>query len=305
VTNLYYAFRLLRAGNANAEQKSVKKVSIAIPASVVSDTPHLREKTAKIGTIGRAAAIFRVNEIIVYPDNPKTSQKAETSLIALLLSYMETPQYLRKRLFRLNPDLQYAGILPPLRTCHHPLNSETRRLKIGEFREGTTVSQTKEGTLVDVGVEKPALVPNERLSADKRVTVKIRRIDGRLEAELTSRDEIAEYWGYDVVVEERLFGEIVGSRGFDLKIATSRLGVSFSSVADAVAERWKNANSVLVAFGAPTRGLHEIAKQEGLRIDDVVDFVVNTILNQGTETVRTEEAVFASLAVLNTLVFKA
>jgi len=31
----------------------------------------------------------------------------------------------------------------------------------------------------------------------------------------------------------------------------------------------------------------------------VMDFVVNTIPGQGTETVRTEEAVFASLAILN------
>ena len=51
-----------------------KKLTIAIPASTISDTPHLREKTAKVGLIGRAAAIFRVHEIIVYPDNPKTNQ---------------------------------------------------------------------------------------------------------------------------------------------------------------------------------------------------------------------------------------
>ena len=46
-----------------------KKLAIAIPASTISDTPHLREKTSKIGLIGRAAAIFRVDEIIVYLDN--------------------------------------------------------------------------------------------------------------------------------------------------------------------------------------------------------------------------------------------
>jgi predicted SPOUT superfamily RNA methylase MTH1 len=54
-----------------------------------------------------------------------------------------------------------------------------------------------------------------------------------------------------------------------------------------------------VAFGAPARGLHEIVKDEGLDLNDVVDFVVNMVPEQGTETVRTEEALFASLAVLN------
>jgi hypothetical protein len=45
--------------------------------------------------------------------------------------------------------------------------------------------------------------------------------------------------------------------------------------------------------------LYEIAKNEGLKLDNIVDFVINTIPMQGTETVRTEEALIASLAVLN------
>jgi len=135
-----------------------KKVSIAIPASVVADMPHLREKTSKIGLIGRAAAIFRVDQIVLYPDNPKADQGKEMNLIGLLLSYMETPQYLRKRLFRLQPELQFAGILPPLRTPHHPLNAKMQNLKIGEHREGATVSKTSQDMLVDIGVERLALV---------------------------------------------------------------------------------------------------------------------------------------------------
>jgi hypothetical protein len=54
-----------------------------------------------------------------------------------------------------------------------------------------------------------------------------------------------------------------------------------------------------LAFGAPALGLNEIVAREGLRLEDIVDFVVNTIPLQGTETVRTEEALIASLAVLN------
>ena len=135
-----------------------KKLAIAIPASVISDTPHLREKTSKIGLIGRAAAIFRVDEIIVYPDNPKANQVRDLDFIALLLNYLETPQYLRKRLFKIEPSLQFAGILPPLRTPHHPVSGKTRDLKVGEYREGLVLSQAKEGLLVDIGVEQPALL---------------------------------------------------------------------------------------------------------------------------------------------------
>ena len=122
-----------------------KHVSIAIPASVISDTPHLREKTGKIGLIAASAAIFRIQEIIVYPDNAKVDQRRDFEFIALLLNYLETPQYLRKSLFKLDPDLQYAGILPPLRTPHHPVSGKTKHLKVGEYREGLVLSEVKEG----------------------------------------------------------------------------------------------------------------------------------------------------------------
>jgi predicted SPOUT superfamily RNA methylase MTH1 len=45
--------------------------------------------------------------------------------------------------------------------------------------------------------------------------------------------------------------------------------------------------------------LHELAKDEGAKLEAIVDFVVNTIPAQGTATVRTEEALLASLAVFN------
>ncbi len=276
-----------------------KKLAIAIPASVISDTPHLREKTSRIGLIGRTAAIFRVNEIIVYPDNPKVNQSRDVDLIAILLAYMETPQYLRKRLFKLEPRLQYAGILPPLRTPHHPLNRKAANLKVGEYREGVVLSKTNEGVIVDIGVERPALLREKQFAAGKRLTVKIAKVDGQIEVQIANRDEIPDYWGYRVTVERHSFKKLIENKNFDLTIATSKKGVKFADVAGELAGKWERANSVLVGFGAPTRGLYEVARDEGANLDDLVDFVVNTIPAQGTETVRTEEALLASLAILN------
>jgi len=277
-----------------------KKLAIAVPASVISDTPHLREKTSKIGLIGRAAAVFRVDEIIVYPDNAeKGKQRNETDLIALLLAYLETPQYLRKRFFKIDPRLQYAGILPPLRTPHHPLNRKTKNLKAGEYREGVTVSKTKEGVLVDIGVERPALMRETNWALGKRLTLQVVKAGERVEIQAVSRDEVPGYWGYTVTVENHSFGRLVENGKFDLTIATSKLGAKFVDVAGKMAEKWKKADYTLVAFGAPARGLHEIVADEGADLNDIADFVVNMVPEQGTETVRTEEALFASLAVLN------
>jgi predicted SPOUT superfamily RNA methylase MTH1 len=279
---------------------SRKKLAIAIPASVISDTPHLREKTSKIGLIGRAAAVFRVDEVIVYPDNAgKNKQTNEADLIALLLSYLETPQYLRKRFFKLDPQLQYAGILPPLRTPHHPLNRKAKKLKVGEYREGVTASKTKDGLLVDIGVERPALMRETQWSLGKRLTLQVVAADERVEVQAVNRDEVPGYWGYKVKIENRGFGRLLEDGKFDLIIATSKIGVKFVDVAAKMGEQWRKADYTLVAFGAPARGLHEIVREEGVDLNDLADFVVNMVPEQGTETVRTEEALFASLAVLN------
>jgi len=277
-----------------------KRISIAIPASVVSDTPHLREKTSKIGLIGRAAAIFRVDEIIIYQDNLKIDQTVEMNLIALLLSYMEAPQYLRKRLFKIQPELQFAGILPPLRTPHHPLDKQMKQLKVGEYREGITLSKTGESMLVDIGVEQPALIRDRQIPVNKRVTVKITKIERQVEAELANQEDITTYWGYSVAEEKSFLGELVKGKHFDLTIATSKYGHPFAKVAEEIADRWRDSRSILIVFGAPTRGLNEIARYEGLGLNDIFDYVVNTIPLQGTETVRTEEALIATLAILNT-----
>ncbi|MGE5555154.1 MAG: putative RNA uridine N3 methyltransferase [Methanocella sp.] len=276
-----------------------KKLSIVIPASVISDTPHLREKTAKIGIIARSAAIFRVDEIIVYPDNLKADQRRDLAFIELILNYLETPQYLRKALFKLDPDLQYAGILPPLRTPHHPVSGKTKHLKVGEYREGVILSERKDGLSVDIGVQQPALIRQKQFSVGERITVQVVKVGAPVEVQPVDRSEVPLYWGYTVRVEKRTFGQLMSAGEFDLRIATARIGDPFMALVDGIAERWTESGSVLLAFGAPSRGLHEIAADEHLKLEDIADFIVNTIPNQGTATVRAEEALLASLALFN------
>jgi predicted SPOUT superfamily RNA methylase MTH1 len=276
-----------------------KKLSIAIPASAISDTPHPREKTAKIGLIGRAAAIFRVDEIIVYPDNPKMDQRRDIEYIALLLNYLETPQYLRKTLFKLEPDLEFAGILPPLRTPHHPLSGKTKHLQVGEYREGVVLSEVKDGSVVDIGVQQPALLRQKQFAVGERLTLQVVNVGRQIDAQVVSREDVPKYWGYRVRVEEHSFGQLLKNGSFDLTIATARIGDNFMDAAAKISQKWGGSQRVLVAFGAPSRGLHEIVEDEGLKLGGIVDFVVNTVPNQGTVTVRMEEALLASLAVLN------
>jgi len=281
--------------------KRYPRLSIAVPASLVSDVPHLREKTFKIGLIGRASAIFRVDEIIVFPDKPDQDQSRETGLIATILSYLETPQYLRKFLFKIMPELGYAGVLPPLRTLHHPLQNRVKDLKKGEYREGVVVSSDAKGVMVEIGVEQPLPVSEVRVPVNRRVTVKVLETGTHKRLTLVSSEDVKVYWGFKVHVSKVSFGKIVNEKRFGLVIATSRFGEPLMNIADRLVDSWKTSKDVLVAFGSPEQGLHEIVKKEKLELKELADYVVNTIPEQATETVRTEEAVYATLASLNLL----
>ena len=291
----------MKTNDETVPLKRAHELCVAIPASFVSDVPHLREKTFRIGLVGRAVSIFRVDEVIVFTDMPKTDQSRDINLISTILAYMETPQYLRKRLFKIQSELQYAGVLPPLRTLHHPLANRTADLKIGEFREGAVIGYSKEDTLVDVGVEQPALVAGAKLQTNTRVTVKITGLGKQPKAILANHKEIKTYWGYRVTVSQVPFGQMVKKKLFDLVVATSRRGKPIDAIMDELVKSWKQSHKILLAFGASTQGLFEIAMHERLKLEDLANFIVNTIPDQGTETVRTEEAVYASLATLNTL----
>ena len=275
------------------------KLSIAIPASIISDTPHLREKTSKMGLIARTATIFRVQNIIIYPDNARVNQTHDINFIAKILNYIETPQYLRKNLYKIEPDLQYAGILPPLRAPHHPTSGKNRDLKVGEYREGIVLNQSKEGLIVDIGVQNTALLREKQFSVGERLTVQVIKNGNTVEVQAVNRDDVASYWGFQVKIEDKTFGNMLKTEQFDLIISTARIADCFIDIANKIFQCWNKAEHVLVAFGAPTRGLHEIAKEEGLHLEDISNFVVNTVPKQGTATVRTEEAILISLALFN------
>jgi len=102
-----------------------------------------------------------------------------------------------------------------------------------------------------------------------------------------------------VKASKKSLAKILERREFDLTVATSKYGNPLVDLAEKMAQKWKEAQRILLAFGAPSHGLYKIFKNQGSNLDDAFDFVVNTISQQGTETVRTEEALIASLAIFN------
>ena len=271
------------------------RLSIAIPASIVSEQGHLREKTEALGQVGRAAAIYRVEEIIVYPDEPD-----ESTLMKYILGYMETPQYLRKYLFKKRPELRYVGTLPPLRTPHHPLEDRVENVEIGEAREGVVTNMIDGGYMVDVGLDKFMEVKGRPPSRGSRVTMRVVEKEPNLIGRPTKKSRLSEYWGYDLRGSNFRLCELALSPEWDLTIATSRRGEDFNSAAPRLSNLWVESMRTLIAFGSHIDGVHEIIGRERKRAEECFRFILNTVPGQGTETLRTEEAIHATMALLNT-----
>ena len=271
-------------------------VSVALPASLTLDIPHLREKTARLGFVSRALATFRVEEAIIYRDRPGAELDREAKLIEKMLTYIETPQYLRRLVFKIDPDLLYAGTLPPLRTPNHP---DKQNPSPGLLREGVVV-QSGPSSMVEAGFRNVVRVKSKLPTSD-RITIRLTRISPELEGEIVEPSGLTIYWGFRVARGNVSLSEIVRNRKFDLTISTSRKGTDVREITPELREKWKSSKRPLIVFGSPSDGVPEILARSGVNVSDAMDFDLNTIPDQGVETVRTEEALWGSLAVINVL----
>ncbi|MEG3224049.1 MAG: RNA-binding protein [Methanobacteriales archaeon Met13] len=265
-----------------------KQISIFIPVSFVSDTKDLKVRTYKVGLISRSAALFRVTRIVLYSDN---EDRKGAKFISDVLSYMNTPQYLRKQVFPITRELRNVGILPPLRTPHHP----TGDLHQGDYRQGLTIKRTRKGTIVDIGADRLALC-KEKLSVNRVLNFKVEKLAKEI---LITPDEPDTYWGYEILNTHRNLQDSlkVMKPKPDMVIGTSRIGQPITSVLDEVKEGLRGSKHVAILFGGPYSGLHDLKGNSG----DLSDLELNIIPHQGTQTVRTEEAVLATLSILNLL----
>src|SRR5712692_1653541 len=272
-------------------RRRLQQVAVAIPATLTQDIPHLREKTGKLGFILRALAIFRVKRVIVYLDQDNSKARQEARLLEKILKFQETPPYLRKQIFPPDRDLAYAGILPPLRTPHHPDRTGPAR---GLLREAIVISAGPVSRL-DAGFSSPLIV-RERLEPGKRYTIRVRTTGQPVEAETVDRAGLPIYWGPEVRRDDRPLDQIMKESDRDLTISTSRQGTDIREIMDPLRSAWRTSRRPLVIFGSPTEGIPEILARSGPKIPEA-DFNINTVPDQGVETVRTEEALLSTLAV--------
>lgn len=177
-------------------------------------------------------------------------------------------------------------------------------------REGvvsTLPPKKGKGCNVDVGLKKHVLV-DKCIQPYVRVTVKLipksddsKRQKGIVVSPSTPKQESGVYWGYTVrnagSINE-VFAKCPYANGYDLKIGTSDKGVDIDETDHNQLGNFKHA---LICFG----GVHGL--EEALEADPSIDtenpstlfdVYLNTCPNQGSRTIRTEEAIFITLAEL-------
>lgn len=267
------------------------KLSVFIPNSFLSESKDLKVRTYKVGILARALAIFRAKNVVVYNDQQLNEQDGmeDGKFIAEILEYMDTPQYLRKSAFPLRSELKHVGILPPLRTPHHPVDKNP---KVGDYRQGFTVKRSKKGTYVDIGMDKLAFC-KEQLSVKKIFSFKITKI-AKKEVTVTPEEPDDVYWGYNVISSNKSLKNSLKLINPDFVVLATKYGNPIYSIFDELKFKVEECENIAILFGGPYSSI-----QDDVSSDDWDLLKVNTIPNQGTETVRCEEAVIATLSLLN------
>lgn len=314
-------------------------LSVAFPCSIVSNAQSSELKTYLVGQIARALAINQVDEVIVWDDSapasnsqrgigPDAVQKSgrpkasPLEFFCRVLQYVETPQYLRKALIPMHPDLRFAGLLNPLDAPHHLRQSERC-----PFREGVVLKREVregEGSLVNCGLPRPLRL-DLRVEPGLRVTVRVRDngqfVGGRgghrkgqrggkrdvgahnwsePAGEAVSpdapREELGLYWGYQTRAAGGLAEVLAGcpwEGGYDLTVGTSEKGTE-----DAETVTFAAHAHALVVFGGLEGIEAAVEDDDSLRVppEQLFDHWVNTCPSQGSRTIRTEEALLISLA---------
>jgi len=289
-------------------------VSVLVPSSLAREAEDKREATRKIGYVARAATIFRVDRLTVYPD-PAGEQKYDDGFVETVLRYAATPPDLRKEIWEMRDELEYAGVLPPLRVRSQTGSGSDDS---GSLRQGIVTKAGTDGHVrVNCGLQHPISLPvpsGMDPTEGERVTVRV-----------SSREPVrAKLVGVDpsgYVVDRSDLDTAVSRPDAGLAIAASRHGdvlngrrlegladqcrlSSAESTGDG--EGADTGHEYTVAFGAPERGLPEILgitaeeiREDGCKETGGFDLWLNTVPNQGSQVVRTEEAVFATVACLN------
>ncbi|CAH1786042.1 unnamed protein product, partial [Owenia fusiformis] len=174
--------------------------------------------------------------------------------------------------------------------------------------EGVTLDKPVKpgkGSFVNVGIKKEVTV-DRHIQPGVRVTVKLtdnihcdkKKLKGIIVPPSTPKSDAGLYWGYNVRLASGLAEVFSGcpfKDSYDVLIGTSERGENIDTL------ELKKFNHMLIVFGG-VKGLEaSLEAEESLHFDDpglLFQHYLNTCPNQGSGTIRTEEAILITLSAL-------
>jgi len=266
-------------------------LSIAIPDSSLLDESTILNKTKKISIIARACAILKIDQIFIYQDGKQN--KTDSALLSTSLKYLETPQYFRKEIFPKTQLLKYAGVLQPLNISSHLTTSNQKMIKTGDIRDALVINY-KGKKFLNIGTNR-LIQYFGKMKSGTRIAIQIKTTQPELTAKEISRDSIKDYWVYNVKERPNLLSILSTWKG--KIILTSKKGKNFSRLD---AKKITDPNEpTLIVFGTTNKGVYDILGSNIKKIQNANVF--NFFPNQGTQTVRLEEAILGTLSIINIL----
>ncbi|VDK43257.1 unnamed protein product [Anisakis simplex] len=300
------------------------RLSIALPGSILNNAQSPELRTYLAGQIARSAAVFCVDEVVIFDETARMKPEEQEAYytgkwyaekpiregnvecnfhMARILEFLECPQYLRKTLFPLQKSLKNAGVLNPLDCMHHLRVTD---MSIS-YREGVVLNKPVKkgrGSLCYVGLEKEVQLENEvNLPAGTRVTVQLtstnldaNRLRGAVSSARRVREESGVYWGYSVRIASSLSDALNGSE-YDTIIGTSERGEPIEKFQLPLSEK----NRILLVFGGLNGLEAAVDADENIRQTDpaqLFEHYVNAVPEQGSRTIRTEEAIPITLSAI-------
>ncbi|OYT47897.1 MAG: hypothetical protein B6U85_04055 [Desulfurococcales archaeon ex4484_42] len=273
------------------------EITIIIPSSNITILPDLRSKTEFAGMLARIIATYKVNNIVIFRD--KDSSIEDANFLKLILDYLLIPPYLRKRLVPIIPELKFAGVLPPLNIVTH--NPEGLKPRKGDLREGLVVTSYGVKAKVFIGYSKYCFTQSRReLNVNERVLVRVIN-EEPLRCEVEDANSVSEYIGYrtHIALSERELLDILKNLQ-GISILTSKDGDDYIKVPlrKALVKSIRESGGALIFFGNHSKDFNELVNRRFL--DEIgIRFKINFIPGQGVVSIRTLEALIATLSLLN------
>ncbi|KFY40396.1 hypothetical protein V494_03523 [Pseudogymnoascus sp. VKM F-4513 (FW-928)] len=303
--------------------------SLAIPGNIIDMNASLEARSIVASQIARAISTFRIDEVIILststsPLDTTVASTDSATFLLRILSYLETPPYMRDRLFQpgksaIHPDLAHISALSAEYTAlpHHASSADTL------YREGVTLKAQEEGTyhrLVNCGLPNGFLasIPDP-IPKSTRVTVKLTShtpsgdrtsIPAEVVAPSEPREEIGLYLGYETRTSQSLislFEDCPYEGGYDISILVSDSDGDDAGSITAANSKFQH---ILLAFGG-TEHFDVLTKNDpklgSLDLDNFADLFDHSVdVTKGLPyanpaTLRAEELVLVGLAGLKPL----